>query len=202
MNMNLWFLPAELVKYLNEYYMKSNGLMKQLRDMQLNDRDKYYLDKMHKLIAINQSSLKNVNFAQINGIRLYYKVYYPANYKLYSHRIPLIIISEHGQCKEDWLKLPKLLSMNRMIIVPDLRGIGQTGISASASLQNAYSTDLLSSDIAGLIEKLCPKQRLFVLGNGALGGTIGIVNMYQRMCSCPNTYQNMQHKHFVYGSRT
>ena len=171
---NLWYLPSEVVSYLNEYYEKTQFLTLSEKEIEkeLTKRDKYYISILRDIININQTSLKNVNFVEINGIKLYYKIYYPLNYNLYSQRIPLLLISELSQCKEDWLKLPELLCLNRPIITFDMRGIGQTGISINASLQNNYSIDLLTSDIAGLIEKLYPKQSIFILGNGGIGGII------------------------------
>ena len=104
--------------------------------------------------------LTNTDCIEINGIRLYYKMHLPKNKDLYSNRIPLVFI------------LPQFLCLNRAIITFDMRGIGQTGLSHSQSLQNNYSIDLLSSDIAGLIEKLSFPNKVFVLGNGILGGII------------------------------
>jgi len=174
----LWYLPADLAAYLEEYYNKTQGLTKRVKQIwsSLSERDKYYIYKMKQIIKLQNKLLKNVNFIQINGIKLYYKIHYPANYHLYSHRTPLILISECAQLKEDWFRLSSELSANRPVITFDMRGIGQTGICTSASLQNNYSIDLIASDIAGLIENIAitKQRRVFVLGNGGIGGIVAM----------------------------
>ncbi len=121
---NIFQLPNEIINYFNEYYINRN--------------DNYYISKMKEIILMNNKLLNNISIESINGIKIYYKIYKPIS-ELYLNRIPLLLISEYGQCKEDWLLLPKILCSNRIIITFDMRGIGQTGISYSSSLANNYS---------------------------------------------------------------
>jgi len=54
-----------------------------------------------------------------------------------------------------------------------MRGMGQTAsASMSQQKQKELSTDLLCSDVATLIERVCANEKVFVLGNGVLGGII------------------------------
>ncbi|ETO31719.1 hypothetical protein RFI_05398 [Reticulomyxa filosa] len=82
--------------------------------------------------------------------------------------------------KEDWVDFVWHMRRNRQVVTYDLRGYGQTGLPSGQSTQSMFSTHLLASDVASLIEMLFfdrrtnTQQKVFVMGVG-LGGLVAQV---------------------------
>lgn len=82
-------------------------------------------------------------YANVNGIKIYYEIYGKTT------GLPVLLINGLGGTCRDWGPLPKMLSKDKLIIIYDNRGVGQTD-----KPNPPYSMDMLVRDAVGLLDHL------------------------------------------------
>jgi len=100
----------------------------------------------------------------INGIKIAYERRGQGTPLVLIHGFPL----DHG-C---WDALAPLLDGQADLIMPDLRGMGQSGFGAAGAPQGAYSVADMAADIAGLLDAL-KLDRVFVAAH-SMGGYVAM----------------------------
>ncbi len=84
---------------------------------------------------------QNGQFAETNGVKIYYETYGSGE--------PLLLLHGFTLSHQIWEPWIEKLSKNYQIIVPDLRGHGR-----STNPSNIYTHELVAKDIFGLLNKL------------------------------------------------
>ncbi len=98
-------------------------------------------------------------FANVNGVRLHYRFAGKGD--------PIVLLHGYAETSHMWLPLVPQLASNHAVIVPDLRGAGQ-----SSKPEGGYTKAAMAQDIRALVKKLgCEKIRI-------VGHDIGLMVAY------------------------
>ena len=84
-------------------------------------------------------------FAEVNGVRLHYLIAGQGD--------PVVLLHGYAQTSHMWLPLIARLARTRMVVAPDLRGIGESG-----TPPDGYTKATMAQDIHGLVQSLGLKR--------------------------------------------
>ena len=76
-------------------------------------------------------------FAEVNGVRMHYLVAGQGD--------PIILMHGYAQTSHMWRPLIQALSKNHLVIAPDLRGFGESGVPPSG-----YTKKVMAQDVHAL----------------------------------------------------
>src|SRR5271157_233270 len=97
--------------------------------------------------------------AKINGINI--------AYERHGRGKPLVLIHGYPLDRTTWNEVTSLLENDFGLIIPDLRGMGQSDV-----MDKTYTTDDFAFDIAGLLDYL-KVQKAFIAGH-SMGGYVAL----------------------------
>ena len=105
-------------------------------------------------------------FAEVNGVRLHYLIAGQGD--------PVVLLHGYAQTSHMWLPLIARLARTRMVVAPDLRGIGESG-----TPPDGYTKATMAQDIHGLVQSLGLKRIRIV------GHDIGLMVAYAYAAQYP-----------------
>ena len=111
-------------------------------------------------------------FAEVNGVRLYYRVAGTGS--------PVVLLHGYAQTGHMWLPLVPSLAQRHTVIVPDLRGAG-----ASAKPESGYDKKTLAQDIHALTDSL-GFERVRIVGHD-----IGLMVAYAYAAQFPQAAERV-----------
>jgi pimeloyl-ACP methyl ester carboxylesterase len=113
-----------------------------------------------------QAEAPKSQFAEANGVRLHYLVAGKGD--------PVILLHGYTESSHMWLPLIDKLSKDHLVIAPDLRGFGQSGLP-----QGPYTKSVMAQDVHALVTSLGIKSAKVV------GHDIGLMVAYAYAAQYP-----------------
>ncbi|NYE59456.1 pimeloyl-ACP methyl ester carboxylesterase [Duganella sp. 1224] len=119
-------------------------------------------------VAVGQARAEapKSQFAEANGVRLHYLTAGKGD--------PVILLHGYTESSHMWLPLIDQLSKNHLVIAPDLRGFGQSGLP-----QGPYTKSVMAQDVHALVTSLGIKSAKVV------GHDIGLMVAYAYAAQYP-----------------
>lgn len=111
--------------------------------------------------------------ASVNGIQLHYVIG--------GHGDPVVLLHGWPQTWYEWHKVMPALANNYTVIVPDLRGLGD-----SSKPVTGYDGNTTAEDIYQLVSKLGLGQKIYLVGHD-----VGVLTAYSYAASHPNNVSKL-----------
>ena len=120
----------------------------------------------YTVIGLAHAQATKSNFAEVNGVRMHYLAAGRGD--------PVILLHGYTQSSHMWLPLMAQLSKDHLVIAPDLRGFGQSGLP-----QGPYTKSVMAQDVHALAASLGIKSAKVV------GHDIGLMVAYAYAAQYP-----------------
>ena len=121
---------------------------------------------LHAIIGPAHAQAPQSHFAEVNGLRMHYLSAGQGD--------PVILIHGYAESSHMWLPLIAALSKDHLVIAPDLRGFGQSGLS-----KGPYTKSVMAQDVHALALSLGIKSAKVV------GHDIGLMVAYAYAAQYP-----------------